>query len=129
MASNKKDLSNIAFSRDAADYDQSSKYAPLRACYPMIVAEAFNRPFKSILDVGCGTGALLSMIRDQQKSVRLFGIDLSEEMIKASKAKLQKDADLRVSDSEKTPFKSGSFDLVTCTFSFHHYPKDLSDNN
>ena len=47
---------------------------------------------------------------------------MSQEMIKASKTKLQKSADLRVSDSEKTPFKNGSFDLVTCTFSFHHYP-------
>jgi ubiquinone/menaquinone biosynthesis C-methylase UbiE len=43
-------------------------------------------------------------------------------MIMTAKAKVGKVADLRVSDSETLPFKNGSFDLVTCTFSFHHYP-------
>jgi ubiquinone/menaquinone biosynthesis C-methylase UbiE len=122
MASNKKELSNIAFSRDAAGYDESPKYAPLKACYPAIVTEAFTSPFSTILDVGCGTGTLLSMIRERQKTIQLSGIDLSEEMIRAARAKLQENADLRISDSEDIPFKNASFDLVTCTFSFHHYP-------
>jgi len=125
MSDNKKELSNIAFSRDAADYDQSSKYASLRASYSTIVAEALSEPTQSVLDIGCGTGALLSLIQEQNKTAQVFGIDLSGEMIKIAKAKLGKDVDLRVSDSEKLPFKNESFDVVTCTFSFHHYPNAL----
>ena len=121
MTDNKKDLSKAAFGRDASTYDQSSRYAPLRALYPRIAAEALRLPFSSILDVGCGTGGLLSEIRSRKKTARLYGVDLSDLMIAAAKAKLSS-ADLRVSDSEDLPFKDGSFDLVTCTFSFHHYP-------
>ena len=122
MKNDKKTLSRIAFSKDAAGYDQSGRYASLRESYPTIVAEALSQPFKTVLDIGCGTGALMSLIHESRKDARLFGIDISEEMIKVAQAKLGKAADLTVSDSEKLPFKSGSFDLVLCTFSFHHHP-------
>jgi ubiquinone/menaquinone biosynthesis C-methylase UbiE len=62
------------------------------------------------------------MIQEKKKDARLFGVDLSEKMIQVAEAKLGKMADLRVSDSEKLPFPSGAFDLVMCTYSFHHYP-------
>ena len=122
MKNDKKTLSNIEFSKDAADYDQSRRYSSLRESYPKIVAEALSQPFKTVLDIGCGTGALLMMIHEGKKDAKLFGIDISEEMIKVAHAKLGNAADLTVSDSEKLPFKSGSFDLVLCTFSFHHHP-------
>ena len=122
MKNDKKTLSNIEFSKDAADYDQSRRYSSLRESYPKIVAEALSQPFKTVLDIGCGTGALMMMIHEGKKDAKLFGIDISEEMIKVAQAKLGDAADLTVSDSEKLPFKSGSFDLVLCTFSFHHHP-------
>ncbi|MGA2477262.1 MAG: class I SAM-dependent methyltransferase [Spirochaetia bacterium] len=122
MADNKKELSNIEFSKDAAHYDQSKRYETLRKSYPTIVAEALSSPFAAMLDIGCGTGALLQMIQEKRKDARLFGVDLSEQMIQVAKAKLGEKADLRVSDSEKLPFSNEAFDLVMCTFSFHHYP-------
>jgi ubiquinone/menaquinone biosynthesis C-methylase UbiE len=65
---------------------------------------------------------LLALVGEQRKAAKLFGIDLSEEMIKIARAKLGDKADLRVSDSERLPFEDEKFDLITCTFSFHHYP-------
>ena len=62
------------------------------------------------------------MIQEKRKDARLFGVDLSEQMIQVAKAKLGEKADLRVSDSEKLPFPNEAFNLVMCTFSFHHYP-------
>jgi ubiquinone/menaquinone biosynthesis C-methylase UbiE len=122
LKNDRKTLSNIEFSKDAANYDQSRRYSSLRESYPKIVAEALSQPFKTVLDIGCGTGALLMMIHERKKDARLFGIDLSEEMIKVARVKLGNAADLTVSDSEKLPFKSGPFDLILCTFSFHHHP-------
>ena len=122
MADDKKELSNIEFSKDAADYDQSKRYESLRETYPAIVDEALSFPFEAILDIGCGTGALLQMIQQKKKDARLFGVDLSEKMIQVAKEKLGGKADLRVSDSEKLPFPNDAFDLVMCTYSFHHYP-------
>jgi ubiquinone/menaquinone biosynthesis C-methylase UbiE len=122
LKNDKKTLSNIEFNKDAADYDQSRRYSSLRESYPKIVAEALNQPFKTVLDIGCGTGALMMLIHDGKKDAKLFGVDISEEMIKVAQAKLRNAADLTVSESEKLPFESGSFDLVLCTFSFHHHP-------
>ena len=122
LKNDKKTLSNIEFSKDAADYDQSRRYSSLRESYPKIVAAALSQQFKTVLDIGCGTGALLMMIHERKKGAKLFGVDLSEEMIKVAQAKLGNAAALTVSDSEKLPLKSGSIDLVLCTFSFHHYP-------
>jgi len=122
LKNDNKALSNIEFSKDAADYDHSRRYASLRAVYSKIVDEALSQPFKSLLDVGCGTGALMLMVQERLPNAKLFGIDISEEMIKVATAKLAAKADLRVSDSENLPFESGSFDLVLCTFSFHHHP-------
>jgi ubiquinone/menaquinone biosynthesis C-methylase UbiE len=122
MADIKKELSKIEFNKDAAGYDQNKRYESLRESYPAIVAEALSSPFGAMLDIGCGTGALLQMIKEKRKDARLFGVDLSEQMIQVAKAKLGEKADLRVSDAEKLPFPNEAFDLVMCTFSFHHYP-------
>ena len=121
MRDDRMQLSKTHFDRDATEYDKSAKYAPVRARYRYIVDEALRYQFQTWLDVGCGTGALLSMIGEQRKSAQLFGIDLSEQMIRVAREKLGNRADLRVSDSERLPFGDEKFDLITCTFSFHHY--------
>ena len=116
-----KSLSRAAFSRDAPTYDQSPRYSSLRAAYPTIAKEAVPHPLQAVLDIGCGTGGLLNAIHEGRPAARLFGLDLSAEMIAVARAKLR-NADLRVGDSEHLPYENGAFDLVTCTFSFHHYP-------
>ena len=110
------------FNLDATEYDKSGKYAIVRSRHHYVVDEVLRNQFESWLDVGCGTGVLLAMVGEQRKAAKLFGIDLSEEMIKIARAKLGDKADLRVSDSERLPFEDEKFDLITCTFSFHHYP-------
>jgi len=122
MRADKKALSKAEFDRDAEQYDQSPKYAPLRRSYQRIVTAALARPFQTWLDVGCGTGALLELGGQQNKDARLFGVDLSDQMIGVARSRLGERADVRVSDAEQLPFDDGRFDLVTCTFSFHHYP-------
>jgi ubiquinone/menaquinone biosynthesis C-methylase UbiE len=54
--------------------------------------------------------------------VEIAGIDISSNMLKIARDKLGEKPDLRVGDSEKLPFEDKSFDIVTCTDSFHHYP-------
>jgi ubiquinone/menaquinone biosynthesis C-methylase UbiE len=43
-------------------------------------------------------------------------------MLEQASKRLGECADLRPGDSEHLPWKSNSFDIVTCFFSFHHYP-------
>ena len=62
------------------------------------------------------------------RDARVFGIDLSESMIQAGRHRIatQSRVHLTVADSEHLPFADNTFDYVTCSNSFHHYPNQLS---
>jgi ubiquinone/menaquinone biosynthesis C-methylase UbiE len=75
----------------------------------------------SILDVGCGTGELLSLYR--QYPCNLFGIDASPAMLAAARRKLGEDVKLHLGDATQMPFDDEFFDLITAMFVMHEiYP-------
>jgi ubiquinone/menaquinone biosynthesis C-methylase UbiE len=76
----------------------------------------------TFLDVGCGTGILLDQLVRLDRNIKLHGLDISEEMIVKAKEKLGKRATLIVGSANKLPYKSNSFDYVTCCTSLHHHP-------
>lgn len=86
-----------------------------------LIQELASRNFEMLLDVGCGTGIFLSMVL-KKFDAKVAGIDISPGMIERSREFLGGRADLRVGDSEHLPWEKGSFDIVTCIASFHHYP-------
>jgi SAM-dependent methyltransferase len=69
-----------------------------------------DRPFDSVLDVGCGAGSSTSALLTLAKSVH--GIDPYEEMIAAAK-KAVPGASFARGQVERIPFGSGCFQLVT----------------
>ena len=76
-----------------------------------------------ILDVGCGTGELANRLA--HRGWQVVGLDLCEPMLHRARFKLNGYAGsvrLTVADSEHVPFADGTFDVVTCANSFHHYP-------
>ena len=89
--------------------------------------DAADREFH-ILDIGCGTGKLAHRLVTHHRDARVFGIDLSESMIQAGRHRIatQSRVHLTVADSEHLPFADNTFDYVTCSNSFHHYPNQLS---
>jgi len=84
-----------------------------------------KRPFK-LLDVGCGTGELALRLKKDKKDIKVSGLDLSSDMINIAKAKAKlnksKGIEFKVGDAEHMPYEDNSFDYVTCSHSFHHYP-------
>ena len=86
-----------------------------------LIIELEGRSFKTLLDVGCGNGIFLSMVLNKY-DVEVSGIDISPGMIEKSKELLDSRADLKVGDSEYLPWDDRSFDVITCSASFHHYP-------
>lgn len=115
--------SRTYFDKLAARYDRHYYGRHGRQQYRRVVAAAKGWKFASVLDVGCGTGGLLAALK--RPRVRLAGADISPRMIAEAKKRLGKTADLRVADSEKLPWKAGSFDLVVTTDSLHHWPRPL----
>jgi len=65
-----------------------------------------------ILEVGCGTGNLLSRLNDGKNRV-LYGIDSSSDMLRLAEEKVP-DAGLFEGDAARLPFKEAFFDGVAC---------------
>jgi ubiquinone/menaquinone biosynthesis C-methylase UbiE len=88
-------------------------------------SQAGDRPLR-ILDVGCGTGVFAGRLRAAFPDAKVCGIDLVAGMLARGSARWRAHAGhvLPVqADSERLPFGAGTFDVVTCANSFHHYPR------
>lgn len=77
------------------------------------------RPSKGmkILDVGCGTGAHLELY--QRYKCNLYGIDLSQSMLKVARARLGDSVQLELGDATCMPYADSNFDLIICMLSLH----------
>ncbi|MCM8809984.1 MAG: class I SAM-dependent methyltransferase, partial [Candidatus Omnitrophica bacterium] len=69
-----------------------------------------------ILDVGCGTGALINLLNKEGYDV--WGIDSSENMVKIANKRLP--GKIIKGDMLNLPFPSENFDLVISIVSLHH---------
>ena len=117
------------FTRWSESYDRSILQVLLfgpshRAIIRRIKAEYGDRPVR-VLDVGCGTGVFASRIRQALPNAQVVGIDLVAGMLAKGSDRWKRNAgDVFPvqADSERLPFGGGTFDVVTCANSFHHYP-------
>ncbi|MCM1497045.1 MAG: methyltransferase domain-containing protein [Clostridium sp.] len=119
-----KKLSLKEFDQAAAKFDDSdpSIYNLCRKDYPDVLAEVRKEPFSDLLDAGCGTGAMLNLFKRDYPDKNYTGLDLSEKMIETAKKKKLQGVNFVAGDCENLPFADSSFDVVTCSMSFHHYP-------
>lgn len=129
-----KQAAQTHFAKWALSYDRSRLnelvfYPSVRACQIEIMKWKMaggRRPFR-MLDVGCGTGTLLSLIARDPDCERLFGLDYAKEMTRRAAEKFEKSdftAKLQSlnGDAERLPLANASVDVITCCNSFHHYP-------
>ena len=123
-----KRISIEEFSKAAAVYetDQAGVYKMCKKDYPDVLAELEKEDFTDLLDCGCGTAPMLSLLKKKYPDKNYTGIDLTPKMIEVAKAKNLSGVELVVGDCENLPFGDNSFDVVICCQSFHHYP-NVSD--
>jgi ubiquinone/menaquinone biosynthesis C-methylase UbiE len=128
-----KEAAHGEFERWAQSYDRSIfqywLFAPsYRAFLEELVAWRHDDPSPfDLLDVGCGTGTWAAMVAATALPARqIVGLDYARSMCTAARRKAREINTERVhfvnADSEHLPFADGSFDVVTCSNSFHHYP-------
>jgi ubiquinone/menaquinone biosynthesis C-methylase UbiE len=71
---------------------------------------------KRVLDVGCGKGRFARVFHEQQPAAELWGLDISEEMLRHVPAGIQ----TRAGSMTELPFETASFDAAYATESLEH---------
>lgn len=118
------------FERWSESYDrcilQRLLFGPSHRALLTRIQHAFGRRPIRLLDVGCGTGVFAARVREALPAASVWGVDLVAGMIRQGAPRWRSHAghvQPIQADSEHLPFDSGSFDVVTCSNSFHHYPR------
>lgn len=79
------------------------------------------RPADRLLDVGCGTGALLHRLQQRHPAAQLSGVDPVPGMLAIARRRLPQDLELREGWAEQLPFESQRFDVVVSSNVFHYF--------
>ena len=124
MAKDFVELSKEWFNKQAPVYDDTNTI--LYSKYGKISCENIfeflkDKEYTKLLDIGCGTGYLIDMLAKVHEA-EYTGVDLSPEMIKQANNKKIKNAKFVEGRSDEIPFDDNTFDIITCSQSFHHYP-------
>lgn len=75
----------------------------------------------SVLDVGCGTGALLDELRRLDAGRFRVGVDLSPRMLSEAVRKTKGEVPVSAALAEALPFGDSTFDVVVSCNAFHFF--------
>lgn len=111
------------FSENAAAWDRiRSLHVPEKAVEDAILKLVGERPFRTMLDLGTGTGRMLEILAPLYQ--RGVGVDMSREMLTVARANLDKagvdNAQVRQGDILAPPVERDAFDLVTVHQVLHY---------
>jgi S-adenosylmethionine-diacylgycerolhomoserine-N-methlytransferase len=91
-----------------------------------LIAGLHARPGMRVLEVACGTGRNLAKIGKAWPGVRLFGLDISEEMLKSARAALGAEARLGQGDActfdPQTLLGEPALDRIVLSYSLSMIP-------
>lgn len=112
--------SRNAYNKIADTYDETFDGRFTRVFKDMLTARTVLKENDRVLDVACGNGELLARL-NEKCPIRGTGLDISEEMVKVA-MKRHPGFEYIVSSCAPMQFADGTFDAITVSASFHHFP-------
>jgi SAM-dependent methyltransferase len=107
----------------ATQWDDMKEYGPFsRHLRRLLVSTIRPLAFTSVLDIGCGQGALLTTLRSEFPHIEPHGVDISPVAVELARKRVP-DGRFWVLDTVKDRLNE-KFDLVVCSEVIEHIPDD-----
>lgn len=124
------DLTNASYRFDQfTDEQKNSEFQRLTANVgshsEALVRLFFENGFsdaKHILDVGCGTGAMMELFSQLMPEFSIVGVDNSTKMLEAAKGRLNRH-EFVLGEANRLPFEEDTFDFVYTRLVLMHNPR------
>jgi ubiquinone/menaquinone biosynthesis C-methylase UbiE len=91
-----------------------------RPAHDEVVAQLRDHQSARVADIACGTGILADRIERDLHPAAVYGVDMSEGMLKQAQSRSAKVEWLR-GPAEQLPFDDGALDAVVTTSAFHFF--------
>jgi ubiquinone/menaquinone biosynthesis C-methylase UbiE len=91
-----------------------------RPAHDEVVAQLRDHQSARVADIACGTGILADRIQRDLNPAAVYGVDMSEGMLKQAQSR-SSEVDWRRGPAEKLPFDDGTLDAVVTTSAFHFF--------
>jgi ubiquinone/menaquinone biosynthesis C-methylase UbiE len=86
----------------------------------VVVARLRDHQSARVADIACGTGILADRIQRDLHPAAVYGVDMSEGMLKQAQSR-SSEIDWRRGPAERLPFDDGTLDAVVTTSAFHFF--------
>lgn len=117
----KEEQSKKTYNKIAENYNNTFEGEYTRLFKDELISNVVLNKNDSVLDVGCGIGELLYRL-NEKCPIKGTGVDISDEMIRVAKSQYNK-FDFIVSSCVPLPFEENTFDTLTVSAAFHHFPE------
>ena len=108
-------------------YDPLTRLLGLNAARRHLLAQANLRPGHRVLDIGCGTGSLVVLVKQLFPDVDVVGVDPDERALARATGKAQRigaNIEFHRGFSDRLTCPDASFDRVFSSFMFHHLSRE-----
>lgn len=113
-----------AFHRQAGEYDRHAVVQKrVVGNLVQLIERHIQCPPERLLDIGCGTGALLSTLHGCFPAAQLCGVDLAFNMALHSEVRFGGKALVVNGDAEMLPYRSSAFELVVSASTLQWLPQ------
>ena len=92
-----------------------------------LIEQSELKAYQQILDLGCGTATMTILIKQNEPSAKVFGLDGDAKILIMTRQKIEKlglEIQLDEGMSYKMPYANATFDRVLSSLFFHHLTRE-----
>jgi ubiquinone/menaquinone biosynthesis C-methylase UbiE len=111
-------------------YDLMAKLLGADAARALFVEQAACLAGDHVLEIGCGTGSLLLLVKKAQPTADVVGLDPDPNALAIARRKARRagvEISLDQGFADALPYPDASFDRVLSSFMFHHLSRDVKE--